>query len=356
MTVAAREITSQQADALRAAGLPAGAEIVEVVDVPWAGHSFRPTRSGLLVPSIDPICEVIAAAEAAKRPKPVAMELFTGAGGFSLGIHQAGFDVVAGVEWEPAAAYTYLKNLGHPDCAVFVDDDRKVKWEKLTSKGGTDWGCHYARSSGWTDQGTRAYFVGDVRRITGPQLLAAAGVERIDLLFGGPPCQGLSTANPKASLEDPRNGLLWEFLRLVEELRPAAFMIENVPPLFTAGKGALIEALAAKAVNAGYDVRGQLVDAASYGVPQFRRRAIVVGDRIGGYRFPMPTHWSKGWTRDGQRWFMREPYDHASVHQDRVQATYDKATGARSMEVEEPASAPTAPDLGPLFASTMETI
>lgn len=337
------ELTPEQAAELRAAGLPPGTEIVVVEDIPYAGHSFRQAPSGLYVPSRDVVAEVIAEAQ---RPPPVAVELFTGAGGFSLGIHQAGFDVIAGVEWDEAAAYTYLSNLGHPDCVVHVDEAQRKKWERLTGKGGTEWGRHYAKSEGWQGQkGARVFFVGDVRNITGDQIRAATGVEHVDLVFGGPPCQGLSTANPQAALEDPRNGLLWEFLRIVEELRPSAFMIENVPPLFTAGKGALIEALASKAVNAGYEVRASVLDAVDYGVPQFRRRAFVVGTKNGAYRFPMPTNWSKGWSRDGRRWWQPENGEHDRLEEERIEAVYDQESGAWSLEVEQPA----APSLGPLF-------
>jgi DNA-cytosine methyltransferase len=136
------------------------------------------------------------------------------------------------------------------------------------------------------------------------RLRRGARVDSIDIIVGGPPCQGLSTANSKACLEDPRNGLIWEYLRMVAEIRPKAFIIENVPAILTVARGALFNAICQLANEAGYDVTAQKIDACSYGVPQHRVRTIIVGtdSDLPGYRFPMPTHWALGRPIDGDGW------------------------------------------------------
>lgn len=282
----------------------------------------------------------------AKAPKPgapIGIDLFAGAGGFSLGMHQAGFDVVAAVEWEPNAATTYMHNLAHPDCKIlFASDVDRGRWEKYVAKSRVkhkgrsegDW-CAFApawmgsgarASQGW-DGGCRAFMFGDVSKVTGRHLMDEAAVDHVNVVFGGPPCQGLSTSNSRACLEDPRNAMIWEYLRIVEEVDPDHFIIENVPPILTVAKGALFNAIAQIANDAGYDVVAQKVDACSYGVPQHRVRALIVGTKAGrpAYCYPMPTHWAIGRPVDADGW---RQVDEDKPMQKRlpVQARFDRAT------------------------------
>lgn len=258
----------------------------------------------------------------------VGCDLFCGAGGFSCGMHEGGVDVVAAVEFDEWAAITYLTNLGRPDCRVAFDGpESEARWNKahrkktITRKGkkvgitpadmeeftGGPWiGSAYRKSSNMPG-GCRGFFVGDAKKVTGKQLLELAGVDHFDIVFGGPPCQGLSKSNSKACIEDPRNGLLWEFLRIVEELKPRCFLIENVPQLLSAGNGGLFRALEKRALAAGYDVCANVLDAVNYGVPQYRRRAFVQGllaeeNQGRAIQFPVPTHWPWGATVEGKSW------------------------------------------------------
>lgn len=185
--------------------------------------------------------------------RPIGIDLFSGAGGLSLGFEQAGFDVVAAVEIDPIHAAVHSFNF--PDCAVL------------------------ARS---------------VKHLTGKQIRAAAGIgnRKVHVVFGGAPCQGFSMIGQRA-LDDPRNTLVRDFVRIVDELRADYFVFENVKGL-TVGKhraflNELIEAFAAK----GYSIREpwRVLDAADYGVPQHRERLFLLGARNGlkAPSYPLPT-------------------------------------------------------------------
>lgn len=118
-----------------------------------------------------------------------------------------------------------------------------------------------------------------------------------EVVAGGPPCQGFSNLGERRA-DDPRNELWREFFRCVREVRPLAFVLENVPPLLKSGE---FEALRERALELGYDLEGRVLNAADYGVPQTRRRAIVIGSRIGPPAFPAPTHADPKLARDDAR-------------------------------------------------------
>lgn len=180
-----------------------------------------------------------------------AIDLFAGAGGFSLGMQQAGFDVVAAVEIEQAACDTLRAN-------------------KPTSFPNMD------------------IIQSDIMELTGADILARVGLEKgeLDMLFGGPPCQGFSSVNRRTrSLDNPKSKLVFEFIRMVNEISPTMFMIENVPGLlgFKEFFILLLEALE----DCGYVVRFNKMDACSYGVPQHRKRIFIMGVREDcGYLLP----------------------------------------------------------------------
>lgn len=321
-SVLATEIGADDAAWLRGQTLPEGVALRELDEVAFMGRTYdRAPGSSLYVPAEEPavdraVARFLEEAEAvpAPPPPPVGIDLFCGAGGFSLGMHEAGFDVAAAVEWDVPAAVTYLHNLARPDCAVhFADDAARAEWDKERQRfltRGRDYpgfGAGY-RAAARMPGGCRAFFVGDVRKVSGPQLLDAAGVTDVAVVFGGPPCQGLSAANSKACLEDPRNGLAWEFMRIVREILPQSFIIENVPQILTVAKGALFNAIARLANEAGYNVTAQKLDASGYGVPQYRRRALIVGTREGTrpFHFPMPSHWAIDRPVHAQPWGIGE--------------------------------------------------
>lgn len=242
-------------------------------------------------------------------------DLFCGCGGFSLGMQAAGIDMVAAVEWEPWAIVTYLSNLGsRAGCAVSYvsEDDRTRLFKVLNGKRGkaskTGWIAPAdPKTSGWIGahnpnrdgSGCRAMIMGDAAQVSGDMIrdaLAAVGESpEIDVVCGGPPCQGMSKAGRQRP-DDARNNLTLEFWRIAAELGARCVVMENVPPLLTEKKfRPLFDALVEQAVEAGYTIVANVLDAVNYGVPQYRRRAFVVGTRDGAaFQFPMPATWAFG--------------------------------------------------------------
>ncbi len=203
-------------------------------------HSIDPdnnytfSRSGLIVPR-----------RLARRP--IAIDLFCGAGGFSLGFMQAGFEVVAGLDYDYQCMITYLVNLGNYPVEIHyieptdkdkVNDKMEMDVKKKFKKNGGVMRIPVA-GSGWISNypdipGVPHYFYGDARKITGQEILDAIGLKRgdVDCVMGGPPCQGFSIAGKK-DVMDPRNSLVFEFARLVLEIQPKSMCFENVPGILS---------------------------------------------------------------------------------------------------------------------------
>jgi len=174
--------------------------------------------------------------------KPTAFSLFAGCGGIDLGFVQAGFAVVGANEWDPDAAITYMTNLcSNPIHIHYLDPNDKTRLDKAVSKmiRSNDRGeiTYYPVSgSGWIKNNpdmhaTRDFWFGDVRLLKGKDILRTLNmnVGEIDIVVGGPPCQGFSTANPHRTVGDERNSMVYEFARVITELRPSTFFMENVP-------------------------------------------------------------------------------------------------------------------------------
>lgn len=169
---------------------------------------------------------------------PIAIDLFCGCGGFSLGMIDVGFQVVAAVEKDANAALTYLANLGaYPLDMNFVADEDEAKFTKLlekimqVNKEGDIAQCFLSGQHRPSDRpGVEHFWLGDVRQLTGQQILDSIGVEvgKVDCVFGGPPCEGFSVAGKRQVL-DPRNSLIFEFARMILEIQPKTFVMENVP-------------------------------------------------------------------------------------------------------------------------------
>lgn len=190
-----------------------------------------------------------------------AVDLFCGAGGLSLGLRRARFDVVAAVEIDPELGKTYKAN--HSDTHLFIRD---------------------------------------VRELTGKDILSATGVKRIDMVVGCPPCQGFSSLTTKHEGEDPRNELVLEMARIVAELEPMMVMMENVPGLATRGKR-LLDEFVVRLQSTGYVVNHQILELADYGVPQSRRRLVLLAGKGFPIAFPKPTHCRNGDNANGlKRW------------------------------------------------------
>jgi DNA (cytosine-5)-methyltransferase 1 len=197
--------------------------------------------------------------------QPLAIDLFAGAGGFSLGFKQAGWHVIAANECDADAAHTYLCNLGSPHTRIVFctpeDEDRWTRRHRRLER----YHAHRDRppldpGSGWIagQDGVRpceVFFFGDVRALTGEQILDELGLQSDDIgcVFGGPPCQGFSKAGRRQP-EDPRNELVFEFMRIVCEIHPRSFCMENVPGMLdmsTRDGVPVIDALALMAQKGG---------------------------------------------------------------------------------------------------------
>jgi DNA (cytosine-5)-methyltransferase 1 len=171
-----------------------------------------------------------------------AIDLFCGAGGLSEGFRQAGFHVVAGNDFNEAAGETF---------------------ESTHSE---------AR-----------FFPGAIQNWSAEDFLRAGSLKagELDLLGGGPPCQGFSVYNHQRGLHDARSSLYHEYLRLVDGLRPKWVVLENVTGMTSAGNGAAVEGIADGLGALGYRVETRILRAEDYGVPQERRRIVFIGNRVG---------------------------------------------------------------------------
>lgn len=171
------------------------------------------------------------------------LDTFAGAGGFSLGFMSEGhFDIVGAIEQDLWAAETFMIN--HPNTEVLVNDIRDISNTVLTEK-----------------------FCG-----------------KVDVLLGGPPCQGFSIANINhGDPKDPRNSLFMEFLRVARVLSPKIVIMENVPNIVNAktkGGEKVVDIIKNELSNLGYEVKSCILNATDYGVPQIRRRIVIIASRI----------------------------------------------------------------------------
>jgi len=193
---------------------------------------FKPTNSGLWLPGRLP------------RKYPTALDFFCGAGGFSCGVIQGGFEVLAGFEFDAAAALTYMTNLGsYPIDIHYIEPGDKDRLNKAAEKYCTSKkdGIEqiHASGSGWLSHHpeyprVKHFWFGDIRKVTGKMILDGLGMKPgdIDLVFGGPPCQGFSTAGQR-DIMDPRNSLIFDFAKLIVEIQPKTMMMENVPGILS---------------------------------------------------------------------------------------------------------------------------
>lgn len=166
-----------------------------------------------------------------------AIDLFCGAGGLSYGFEKAGFNILLGIDSDEKALEVFEKN----------------------------------------HKGSKS-ICGDITNIAYKDIKEVIGNQKIDVIIGGPPCQGMSLSGPR-KFDDPRNKLYLSYIRLVNEIRPRAFVIENVPGLVSLFGGQIKDSIINKFTEMGYKVKYQILCASDYGVPQNRRRVVFVGTR-----------------------------------------------------------------------------
>lgn len=205
-----------------------------------------------------------------RKKKPTVLSFFTGAGGLDLGFRSSGFDVACSVELEQWACDTL--RLNHPGTCVIGPPNHS----------------------------------GNVKKLTTEDIYSLAKIEpgSIDVIIGGPPCQPFSVAASQRFLSDDkrfkRKGfkdsikgtLLFDFIKFIEEIKPRAFLLENVPGLLTLDNGKQLTKALEILKDAGYyHSTPTVIDAVEYGVPQFRKRLIVWGSRnVQKPVLPEPSH------------------------------------------------------------------
>jgi DNA (cytosine-5)-methyltransferase 1 len=170
----------------------------------------------------------------AQSKKRIGIDLCAGAGGLSLGANWAGITTAYAVEFDKAAAVTYKNN--HPGCTVLIDDIANITKDNIPIK---------------------SPFV----------------------LFGGPPCQGFSSSNQRTrTLDNPKNVLFKHFIRLVSELKPRWIVFENVQGIVGFQNGMIINELINELEKLEYKVNKEILDAVNFGVPQYRKRFILIAN------------------------------------------------------------------------------
>lgn len=183
-----------------------------------------------------------------KTKKLSVLDIFCGAGGFSEGFRQAGYEIVAGIDNDPQALQTYGRNFG---------GEKAVLWNLTDTRG----------------------------------LIKAAGKKKvfknIDVIIGGPPCQGFSIAG-KRSASDPRNKLYKAYIDLIKCIRPRAIVIENVPTMKSLFNGLYFHQILSDLNKLGFKMYSETLPAEKFGVPQKRKRLFIVGILKELKRFSFP--------------------------------------------------------------------
>lgn len=174
------------------------------------------------------------------KKKLTYIDLFSGAGGLSLGFDEAGFENVLAVEYDKNIAKTYTNNFP-----------------------------------------THNMLVGDIKDISNEKFSSILDGTEVDVVIGGPPCQGFSMAGKigRTFVDDPRNKLFKEFVRVVDLVSPKLFMMENVARMATHNHGKTITEVIQEFSKLGYTVQWKVLQTRNYGIPQSRQRMIMIGTK-----------------------------------------------------------------------------
>ena len=189
--------------------------------------------------------------------KLTAIDLFCGAGGLHLGFEKSGYDIKLCIDNNDLVERTHRRNF--PNIPIIN---------------------------------------GYIREVTADQIREYLGKDSLDVVIGGPPCQGFSTIGHRASSDpekryahDARNELVLVYANLIKELRPKFIVMENVKGILTLDKGAYLKNVMQTLHDAGYNAEYKLINMADYGVPEIRNRVIIIGNRVGlPVEFPLPDH------------------------------------------------------------------
>lgn len=234
------------------------------------------------------------------RKERTFIDLFCGAGGMSYGFELAGFKPILAIDNWQDALDTYKCN--NPNVTTLC---------------------------------------ADLSNIAINQIAKDCGIQKVDLIIGGPPCQGFSVAG-KRIVDDVRNKLYKSFVSFVQYFSPEIFVMENVPNVLSIGNGIIKESILSDFMTLGYDVKYKVLTASDYGVPQNRRRAIFVGSKSGNFEFPLPSIDKKvtvsqalsdlpeSSVKDGSRYSKVEQNDYQKWARSKSKGIYNHETTAHS--------------------------
>jgi len=179
------------------------------------------------------------------------IDLFSGCGGFSHGLEKAGHECLLGVDFNQDAIESF--KLNHPNSNVYCGDIKELSYKEI-------------------------------------QLLTKK--KKIDMVVGGPPCQGFSTIG-RGQVNDERNSLFKEFVRIVKEAKPRIVLMENVTGLLAKKNQEVLKSIFKSFNLLGYSMDARVLSAEEFGVPERRRRTFLVGVKNGSYEYPYATHGPK---------------------------------------------------------------
>ena len=193
--------------------------------------------------------------------KLIAIDLFSGAGGLHLGFENAGYNIKLCIDNNDLVEKTHKRNFPH---IPMIN--------------------------------------GDIRDVSADDIRQYLGGDKLDVVIGGPPCQGFSTIGHRASsnpekryAHDARNELVLVYANLIKELRPKFIVMENVKGILTLDKGAYLKNVMQTLHEASYNAEYRLINMADYGVPEIRHRVIIIGNRVGlPVEFPEPDYSENG--------------------------------------------------------------
>jgi DNA (cytosine-5)-methyltransferase 1 len=174
--------------------------------------------------------------------RPIAIDLFSGCGGMSLGLEASGFDIVVAVEFD--AIHALIHHLNFSYTHTICQDINHLNTDYLK------------------------------------EILQEKGIDEVDLIASGPPCQGFSLMG-KRQLDDPRNSLVFEYVRVIRDLQPKYFVFENVPGIALGNHKQFLEELINEFESLGYHIAKpiKILDGSLFGAPQKRKRLILMGSR-----------------------------------------------------------------------------
>lgn len=230
------------------------------------------------------------------------ISLFTGCGGMDVGMSQAGFESRVMIEFEKSCCETLRSNFlweelkqrkkeGHYvklDGSPIDKSGALIKNSKWIEGTEPRWKTkeEMKKDIDWYHDNEPVIFERDIKTVTTKEILKAAKLEvgQCSVISGGFPCQGFSLAG-KRKVNDPRNALYQEFVRIVREAKPMMIIGENVPGLVSMEKGEIIKQICEDFAMCGYDIHWDILNAADYGVPQNRKRVFLIGKRVDAMTF-----------------------------------------------------------------------